>query len=117
MKRLTKYISGLVSAVFMLNIAAPAASEYMVAADDTIASMSEVIKAGFEKFETSIDISKYELTLNDTGRVTEIIKYIKSDPDLFYLDLGDTIGVKPVFDDNRQEWILGALNVTYNNTH
>jgi len=117
MKRLTKYISGLLSAVFMLNIAAPAASEYMVAADDTIASMSEVIRAGFEKFETSIDISKYELTLNDTGRVTEIIKYIKSDPDLFYLDLGDTIGVKPVFDDNRQEWILGALNVTYNNTY
>jgi hypothetical protein len=117
MKGIVRIISGAISAAFILNVAAPAVSEYRVAADDTIASMSEIIREGFVNFETSIDISKYELSIEEAGRVTEIIKYVKSDPYLFYLDLGDTIGVTPYFDDKTQQWCLGALNVTYNNTY
>ena len=65
MRKVAKFFSGLLSASLAFNFAAPAVSQYIAAAETEIASLSEVIRAGFENYETSIDISRFELTAED----------------------------------------------------
>lgn len=118
MKKIAKFISGLLSASLAFNFAAPAVSEAMAAADDTIASMSEVVRAGFENFDTSIDISKFELDpyTEDLNRIPEVINYVLKMPDLFYVDINlqeVSVGCQYAEDGSI---IVGNVNITYNNT-
>ena len=61
-KGFAKFISGLLSAAFTFNFAAPSVF-VMASVDDTIASLSETIKIGLQNYETAIDISKFEMAL------------------------------------------------------
>ena len=117
MRKVAKFFSGLLSASLAFNFAAPAVSQYIAAAETEIASLSEVIRAGFENYETSIDISRFELTAEDVPRIVEVINYVRTIPELFYISVDGNGTVSQVQKEGTSDYIIGTLNVKYNNTY
>ena len=117
MRKVAKFFSGLLSASLAFNFAAPAVSQYIAAAETEIASLSEVVRAGFENYETSIDISRFELTAEDFPRISEVVNYVRTIPELFYISVDGNVGVSQVWSDSAQKIIISTINIKYNNTY
>ncbi len=118
MKGIAKFLSGFLSAALAVNFAAPAVSECMAAADDTIASLSEVIKNGLENYQETIDISKFEIdpmTSEGISRISEVVQYVRKIPDMFCIGIEGSVKVKPGRAADGSI-IAQGLMVTYNNT-
>lgn len=118
MRIFAKFISGLVSAAIAINFAAPAVNIAMAAADDTIASLSEVIKNGLQNYETEIDISKFEIdptTKEGQGRIIEVLTYVRKLPELFCVEYENGFNVVPV-SGPKGTIVAAKLKVVYNNT-
>ena len=125
MKKLTRLVSGFLSAALIFEFAVPGVQQYIAAADETIESMSMVIKSGFEKYETEIDITKFgiyytgdkEKDGESAARIQEIISYVYSDPELFYLKTDNNYKIHFQLDENSNQWMFASVSVNYLNTY
>ncbi len=118
MRIFAKFISGLVSAALALNFAAPAVNIAMAAADDSIESLSEVIKNGLLNYEKEIDISKFEIdpkTSDGVARLKDVLTYVAKIPELFGVEYEKGFKVSSVAGPNGT-MIAKALKITYTNT-
>lgn len=117
MKRITKVLSGFLSAALAFNLVAPTVSKALAAADDTIESMSEVIKNGFMNYESVIDISKFELPLSaeSQDKITEVINYVRKIPEMFCVDVNLEMKLTG-YEVAPGKVIITGIKVTYGNT-
>ena len=122
MKKFAKLLSGFVSAALAVNFAAPAVSVVLADTDNTIASLSETIKAGLQRYDAAIDVSSFGLKVDNeenkaesVKRITDSISYVRKLPDMFSVQYETSLSIQIGYGADGA-YIIKDIVIRYTNT-
>ena len=122
MKKFAKLLSSFVSAALAVNFAAPAVSVVLADTDNTIASLSETIKAGLQRYDAAIDVSSFGLKVDNeenkaesVKRITDSISYVRKMPDMFSVQYETSLSIQIGYGADGA-YIIKDIVIRYTNT-
>jgi len=122
MKKFAKLLSSFVSAALAVNFVAPAVSVVLADTDNTIASLSETIKAGLQRYDAAIDVSSFGLKVDNeenkaesVKKITDSISYVRKMPDMFSVQYETSLSIQIGYGADGS-YIIKDIVIRYTNT-